>query len=321
MPIEHREPDRGLVAEGYRQRLLQMGAPGHRRITMALRQVDQDAAQRGNVLLDDRKPGAELQHERAIHDVLRGRTPMHVTAGLAALLRHLVHQRQDRIADDVGLVAQGVEIECRHVGARRDLVRGGLGDYAAARLGPRQCDLDLDIARDQREVGKHFAHRRRAEGIAKQNRSRERWWRSGKAALDVLGDAKAGYELASSTSSSRRTPGRRQCSFFFDERPILLSSYPAHGIQYTATSRFHRRRLWNAGSSGHRRAEAPSFGRLCRTTTVESAAHCRAMTHMRNRSAARCARDSAGNFRPLKQRARGMPGAQCTRSLVCAMGS
>ncbi|SHG27079.1 hypothetical protein SAMN05443248_0958 [Bradyrhizobium erythrophlei] len=41
----------------------------------------------------------------------------------------------------------------------------------------------------------------------------------------------------------------------------------------------------------------------------------------RLRPAARGARAFAINFRPLDQRAWGMPGARCTRSLVCAWGS
>ena len=41
---------------------------------------------------------------------------MHVAAGVAALLHHLVHQRQNRIADDVGLAAQKIEIESTDVG-------------------------------------------------------------------------------------------------------------------------------------------------------------------------------------------------------------
>jgi hypothetical protein len=40
-------------------------------------------------------------------------------------------------------------------------------------------------------------------------------------------------------------------------------------------------------------------------------------THTRPRPAARCARASDKNIRPGKQRAQGMPGARCTRSLVC----
>ena len=92
--VEHRELDRGLVAERHRQRLLQMGAAGHRRIAIALREIGEDAAQRGDIGFDDLKAGADLQDHGGIHDVLRGRAPMHIAAGLAALFRHLMHQRQ-----------------------------------------------------------------------------------------------------------------------------------------------------------------------------------------------------------------------------------
>ena len=116
MAVEHRQINRGLVAERHRQRLLQMGAARHRRIAIALRETGEDAAQFGDILLDDFKAGAHLQDHGGVHDVLRGRAPMHVAPGLAALLHHLVHQRQNRIADDVGLAAQQVEIERRDIG-------------------------------------------------------------------------------------------------------------------------------------------------------------------------------------------------------------
>ena len=119
--------------------------------------------------LDDLKAGADLQDHGSVHDVLRGRAPMHVAAGVAALLRHLVHQRQDRIADDIGLAAQQVEIERRNIGSFGDLLGGLRRDHAAARLGLRQRNLDLGVARDQAEIGKHLAHRRRAEGVAEQD--------------------------------------------------------------------------------------------------------------------------------------------------------
>ena len=94
---------------------------------------------------------------------------MHVAAGLAALLRHLMHQRQDRIADIVGLLAQEIEIERRNVGMRRDRFGRISGNDAAFRLGLRQRDLDLDVAADQRVVGKHLAHARCTEGVAEQD--------------------------------------------------------------------------------------------------------------------------------------------------------
>jgi len=112
---------------------------------------------------------ADLQDDSGVHDVLRGRAPMHIATGLAALLGKLVHQGKDRIADDIGLTAKQIEIEPRGIGLFGDLLRRSLRDHAATRLRFRQRDLDLGIARDQAHVGEHLAHARRAERIAKQN--------------------------------------------------------------------------------------------------------------------------------------------------------
>ncbi len=168
--VEHGKPDRRLVAEGHRQRLLQMSPAGHRRVAVLLRQVGEDGAQARNVVADDRERVAHLQHYGRVHDVLRCRTPVHVAAGLAALLHQLVHDRQDRIADEVGLATQQLDIEFGGVGAPGDLVGGGLRNDADPRLGLGERDLDLDIARDQRGVGEDVAHRRGAEGVAEQKR-------------------------------------------------------------------------------------------------------------------------------------------------------
>ena len=169
MAVEHGEVNRGLVAEGHRQRLLQMGAARHRRVAMAPREIGEDAPQIGDIHFDDLQPRAQLQHHRGVHDVLGSRAPMHVTAGLAALFCHLMDQRQDRVADDIGLAAQQIEIERRDVGTLGDFRRGFRRDHAAARLGFCKCDLDLDVARDQAEIRKHLAHGRRAEGVAEQD--------------------------------------------------------------------------------------------------------------------------------------------------------
>jgi hypothetical protein len=167
--VEHRKPDRGLVAEGHRQCLLQMCAARHRRVAIAAGEIGEDTTQRGDILLDDPEPRPHLEHDRGIHDVLCGRAPMQVTAGLAALPGDLVHQRQDRIADNVGLAAEQIEIQRRDVGLSSDVLRRLRWDHAAARLRLGQRDLDFGIARDQAEVGKHLAHPRRAESIAEQN--------------------------------------------------------------------------------------------------------------------------------------------------------
>src|SRR5580700_6782053 len=52
MAVEHREPDRGLVAEGDRQCLLQMGASGHGRVAIAPREIGEDAPQLRDVVFD-----------------------------------------------------------------------------------------------------------------------------------------------------------------------------------------------------------------------------------------------------------------------------
>jgi len=93
---------------------------------------------------------------------------MQVAAGLAALFGELMHQRQDRIADEIGLAAEQVEIERRDIRPFRDRLRRLRRDHAAACLGFGQRDLHLGIAGDQADVGKQLAHRRRAEGVAKQ---------------------------------------------------------------------------------------------------------------------------------------------------------
>ncbi len=79
-------------------------------------------------------------------------------------------QRQDGVADIVGLVAQKVEVERLEAAARGDLVRGLGRDDAAGRLGPGEGDLDLDEALDQGMVGEDRAHRRGAERVAEQER-------------------------------------------------------------------------------------------------------------------------------------------------------
>ena len=126
-------------------------------------------AQRGDIVFDDFQPVAQLQHQGGVHDVLRGRAPMHVAAGLAALSCDLLHQRQDRIADDIGLAAQQIEVERGNLGPSRDRLRRLRRDHGAARLGLRQRDFDLGVARDQAKIGKHLAHGGRAEGIAEQD--------------------------------------------------------------------------------------------------------------------------------------------------------
>ena len=52
VPVEPGEPHGGLVAEGDRQCVLQMRAPGHRRVAIAPRQGGEMAAHRVEIGLD-----------------------------------------------------------------------------------------------------------------------------------------------------------------------------------------------------------------------------------------------------------------------------
>jgi hypothetical protein len=100
---------------------------------------------------------------------------MHPAPGLAGAVGELAHQRQDRVADRLGLALEPGEIEglrffdniCSGLGDRR----GRLGRHdAGARLGPRQRRLHLGAAAEKGEFAEHRAHGRGAEHVAEQGR-------------------------------------------------------------------------------------------------------------------------------------------------------
>ena len=133
------------------------------------------SAQRCQVGFDQFEAGADLQHRRGVHDVLRRGAPMHPAPGLAGALGELTHQRQDRVADRLGLALEPGEIE----GLRLfDNICGGLRDRrsrlgrhdAGARLGPPQRRLDLGAPPEKGEFAEYRAHGRGAEHIAEQGR-------------------------------------------------------------------------------------------------------------------------------------------------------
>jgi hypothetical protein len=92
--------------------MLQVGPAGHDRIAMCTRQLDERRFNTLQVRLDDPERVADLKHGGRVHDVLGRRPPVHVAAGLAALERHLVHETDDGIANDVGLRLQLGNVDC-----------------------------------------------------------------------------------------------------------------------------------------------------------------------------------------------------------------
>jgi hypothetical protein len=89
-----------------------------------------------------------------------------ITAGVPALLGKLVDQTDDGVADEVRLFLELGQIDGASVGELGDRCGGLLGDDAKTALCDRECDFNLDIARDRRLVAKHRTHLGRAERVA-----------------------------------------------------------------------------------------------------------------------------------------------------------
>ena len=118
VPLDHAEPDRGLVAERHGQGVLQMRAAGHHRVAVLLRQSREGRIDAARSASTSASASRICRTVARVHDVLGGGAPVHVAAGLAALLGELVHEADDRIADDVGLLLQLGEIDGVSASAR-----------------------------------------------------------------------------------------------------------------------------------------------------------------------------------------------------------
>ena len=80
-----------------------------------------------------------------------------------------MNQWQDRVADDVRLVAHVIEIDALQARLLFDGLRGFGRDHPTTCFGFGQCHLDFDVTRDQALIGEHIAHGLRAKGVAKEN--------------------------------------------------------------------------------------------------------------------------------------------------------
>ena len=104
MAAEGGEQRRHLVAEGDRHRLLQVAAAGHRGVAVFAGESGERRGDRIDVGLDQGQRLANLQHGGGVGHVLRGRAPMAPLPVPGAAERdELLHHRQDRIADALGL--------------------------------------------------------------------------------------------------------------------------------------------------------------------------------------------------------------------------
>ena len=162
---------RDLVAEGDRHRLLQVAPPRHRGVAVAPRQVGERSGNRRHVLLDEAERLAHLHHGRGVGDVLGGGAPVAPFAqALGAFLHDLLHHRQHRIADALGLLLELDEVDVLDLAGAFDLDRRLSRNDAEPRLHPRQRRLELEIELDPPLVGEHAAHRFGGENVAEDDR-------------------------------------------------------------------------------------------------------------------------------------------------------
>ena len=171
MPLEACQHGRHLVAEGNRHRLLQIAAAGHRRIAVFARQRGERARNGIEIRFDQSERFADLHHGGAVGDVLGGRAPMAPLAEPVAAQRdELLHHRQHRIADALGLPFELGEIDLGHVAMPADFVGSLLRNNAEPALRPRQRALKVEIFLDAGLVGKHPPHRLGRKDVAEHGR-------------------------------------------------------------------------------------------------------------------------------------------------------
>ena len=156
---ERRCPYRTLEPEGCRYSLLQVRAPGHRRVAKLARTPCKPARERDEVAPQMLERAAHLEHQRGVENILRGRTQMDVARGLFARgAAKLAHQRGHRHASLAR--ALGDSLHSQILDTRRPGNRLGdwLGHQAKLGFGPRQRGLDVEHQLEMRRVGKERAH-------------------------------------------------------------------------------------------------------------------------------------------------------------------
>ena len=166
MPLDGRQPDGCLVAEGDRQRVLEMRAPGHRRVPVFAGKARQPVANGEQVRFHEGQRVADLEDDARVLDVLRGRAPMDVAPRIPlAKGGEAVDQRHDGVADPVHLLAHEFHVDEARIRPGRNLGRRVLRDDAEPPLDPRQRRLDIQPLLHLPALGEHGPHGVRAEEV------------------------------------------------------------------------------------------------------------------------------------------------------------
>ncbi len=167
VPVEGRQVGCDLVPEGDRDCLLEIAAARHRGVAVAFREIRKRVRDRHEVRLDEFERLADLQHRRGVGDVLGGGAPMAPFAETAATQRHqLLHDRQHRIADPLGLSLQLGEVVFSDGTMAQNFIAGVLRNDAEARLRPRQRRFDIEIFLDPVLVREDAPHRLGGKDVA-----------------------------------------------------------------------------------------------------------------------------------------------------------
>src|SRR5690606_8277312 len=165
VPPDHREPHGSLVAKRDRQRVLQVRTASHDCQSVLARQRSDCLVEADEIGRDDAHRLPQLQDCGSVHDVLGGRAPVEVASGLSALPCELMYKPHDRIADEIRLPFQLLEVDRRGIGPLLDLARCLLGNDPEPPLYAGKRDLDPDgvgYGGFVREDAPHFG---RAESV------------------------------------------------------------------------------------------------------------------------------------------------------------
>ena len=155
------DPHGHLEAERGGHRVLAVRAAGEQVVLGALGQVGKRRQDGRELAQEDVVGPAHLEELAGLRDVLGGRAPVHVAAGVAlAGAIERPDQRHQRMPGAGQSFSHGSQIEARQVRLADDLAGGGLGDDAQLGLGPRQGRFDVEPGLEARRLGEERPHAR-----------------------------------------------------------------------------------------------------------------------------------------------------------------
>ncbi len=164
------EPDRGLVGERDRQRLLHQRAARHHGPAVFFDQRCERLHRSGKVGPHDGDRASCAKREAGVDRVLAGRAPMHVAARLLVdLCRQRLDERDGHVARKRRRSADLGNIVEPRVGGGLDRGNGGRRDDPHLRFRRRQRRLEIEHRLKARAVGEDFADGRRGENRRKES--------------------------------------------------------------------------------------------------------------------------------------------------------